>query len=126
MFWNFMQYIKILITPYASSPPLLAMCVSTQVELNFIIEKNTDQNVNSIWINRDGETRDKIAVLCHYVLYVFALYEYNPTQTNTAMKIFWLQNFYTVGVMLKWLELTHGCKKVDLNFYCIKIYHSVK
>ena len=66
----------------------LAMFVTTQMELSFIIEKNTKQNVSSIWINKDGETRDKNAVLFHYVLYVFALYEYNPIQTNTAMKIF--------------------------------------
>jgi hypothetical protein len=55
-----------------------------------------------------GETGDKIAVLCHYVLYVFALYEYNPAQTNTAMKIFLLQNFYTVGVNT-WMQKSR-CK----------------
>jgi len=94
----------------------LAMFVTTQMELSFIIETNKKQNVTSIWINKDAETRDKNAVLFHYVLYVFALYEYNPIQTNTATKIFLLQHFYTVGVMLKWLELTHGWKRSRFKF----------
>ena len=93
-----MQNIKTFITLYAF---YLAMCVTTQMDLGFIIEKNTNQNVSCVWIDKDGKTRDKNAVLCHYVLYVFALHEYSPTQTNTEMKIFSLQNFYTFGVMLK-------------------------
>lgn len=94
----------------------LAVFVTTQMELSFIIEKNTKQNVISIWINKAAEARNKNAILFHYVLYVFTLYEYNPIQTNTAMKIFSLQNFYAVGVMLKWLELTHGCKRSRFKF----------
>jgi len=64
-----MQNIRFLITPYAFF--FLAVCVTTQMELSIIFEKNTNQNVSSIWINKDGETRDKNAVLCRYVLYVF-------------------------------------------------------
>jgi hypothetical protein len=42
--------------------------LTTQMELSFITEKNTKQNVSSIWINKDEETRDKNAVICHFVL----------------------------------------------------------
>jgi hypothetical protein len=79
----------------------MAMCVTIQMELSFNVEKNKNYIVSSILINKDRETRDKNLVLCLYVLHVFELYEYNPTQTNTEMIVFSLQNFYTVGVMLK-------------------------
>lgn len=88
MYGHFMQKYKDFVYSICFFFFFLAMFVTTQMELSFIIEKNTKQNVSSIWINKDGETRDKNAVLFHYVLYVFALYEYNPIQTNTAMKIF--------------------------------------
>lgn len=72
------------------------MCVTTQMELSVIIEKNTNQNVSSIWISKDGETRDKIAVVCHYVLYAFALYVYNPAQTQQ-----WKYSHYRIFIQLE-------------------------
>ena len=83
-------------------------------------KKNTKQNVSSIWINKDGETRTKMqsfVIMC----FISLLYMSMTPHKQTEMKIFSLQNFYTIGVLLEWHT---DAKEVYLNSYCIKIHYS--